>query len=106
MKKNFAACAPYFIALGIDFYLLPPLAKDTGRAMLLMLCVMPLIAFSVGILYGARHGFRLLLALAALILFVPSIFIYYNSSAWVYSAAYAVLVLAGTGIGTIFYKKR
>ena len=106
MKKIFAACAPYILALGIDFYLLPFLAKDTGSAMLMMLCVMPLIAFSTGVLYGTRRGFGLCPSLAALILFVPTIFIYYNSSAWVYSVAYAVLVLAGTGIGTIFYKKR
>ena len=106
MKKIFAAYAPYLIALGIAFYLLPLLAKDTGSAMLLMLCVMPLIALASGVLYGAQHGFGLLPSLAALFLFVPTIFIYYNSSAWAYSVAYAVLVLAGTGIGTIFYKKR
>ncbi|MBD5102583.1 MAG: hypothetical protein HDT27_07825 [Subdoligranulum sp.] len=106
MKKNIAAFAPYLIALGIDFYLLPLLAKDTGSAMLLMLCVMPLIALATGVLYAVRRGFGLLPSLAALILFVPTIFMFYNSSAWVYSVAYAVLVLAGTGIGTIFYHKR
>ena len=106
MKKNFAAFIPYGTALGIDFYLLPLLGRDTGSAMLLMLCVMPLIALAAGVMYGARCGFGFLPSLAALILFVPTIFLYYNSSAWAYSVVYAALVLIGTGIGTVFYQKR
>ena len=106
MKKNFASFIPCWIALGIDFYLLPLLGKDTGSAMLLMLCVMPLIALAAGVMYGARCGFGSLPSLAALILFIPTIFLYYNSSAWAYSVVYAALVCIGTGIGTVFYQKR
>lgn len=106
MKKNFAAFVPYGIILVIDFYLLPFLAKDTGTAMLLLLCVMPFAAFVSAVIYGMRNGFCITLSIAALALFIPTIFIHYNTSAWIYAPAYAVIVLAGTGLGRLFYRKQ
>lgn len=106
MKRTAAPLAPYAVVLAIDFYLLPLLARDTGSAMFVMLCVMPLIAFAAAVLCGARSGFHIALPVTALLLFVPTIFIHYNATAWVYAPVYAVIVLAGTGIGGMFYRKR
>lgn len=106
MKKNVTALAPYLILLALDFYLLPLVAKDTGSAMLLMLCVMPLIALVSAVVCGVRRGFRPALPIAAFLLFIPTIFMYYNSSAWVYPIAYGVVVLIGNGLGRLFYQKR
>lgn len=106
MKKTLIALIPYGILLGIDFYLLPCLIRDTGTAMLLLLCVMPLLAFVTAAAYGMRQGFSLLLPAAAALLFIPTLFLYYNASAWVYAPAYAVIVLAGTGFGRMFHGKR
>ena len=96
MKKRLIALAPYFIALGLNFYLLPLLMRDTGTAMVLMLCVD----------CGVRRGFTPLLPLGAAVLFLPTVFIHYNATAWVYSAAYGIVVLAGVGLGGLFYRKR
>lgn len=106
MKAKLLNMLPYLIVLVVDFYLLPVAAQNTGAAMLLMLCVMPLVALVIGVAYGLRSGFSLLLSLMALILFIPTIFIYYNASAWVYAPFYAVIVLVGNGIGRAFYMKR
>ena len=106
MKKKLLALIPYAIVLAINFYLLPLFVNNTGMAMLLMLCVIPMITFICALIYGVRQGFGYLLPTTATILFAPTIFIYYNSSAWVYIIAYAVIALAGNGIGRIFYKKR
>lgn len=106
MKKDVALTLPYVAILVIDFYLLPFLAKDTGTAILFMLCIMPLIAVVSSIAYGARNGFHIVLPVAAVLLFIPTIFIHYNISAWVYAIVYGVATLVGTGIGAIFYKKR
>lgn len=106
MKRKLQALLPYAAALAIDFYLLPLLAKDTGSAMVLMLCVMPVIALTTGVLYGVRQGFSLLPAVTALVLFIPTIFIHYNATAWVYAPAYGVIVLIGNVVGRIFYGKR
>ncbi len=106
MKRKLTGLLPYIAVLGLDFYLLPLLMRDTGGAMFVMLCLMPLGAFITAVIYGARRGFSLLLPAAALALFVPAVFIYYNSSAWVYALAYAVIVLAGNGLGRVFFGKR
>lgn len=106
MKKNVSALAPYLILLALDFYLLPLLARDTGSAMLLMLCVMPLTALVSAVVCGVRMGFRPALPIAAFLLFIPTIYMYYNSSAWVYPIAYGVIVLIGNGVGRLFFQKR
>lgn len=106
LKENLRGLAPYLLALGLDFYLLPIWAQNTGTMLMLLLCVIPFIAFATGVICGARRGFRPLLPAAALLLFMPTLFIYYNSSAWVYAPAYALIVLAGNALGRLFYGKR
>ncbi len=106
MKAKLLNMLPYLIVLAVDFYLLPVAAQNTGAAMLLMLCVMPLVAIVTGVAYGLRRGFSIWLAVIALLLFIPTIFIYYNASAWVYPLFYALLVLVGNLIGRLFYMKR
>lgn len=106
MKKKIAVLIPFVLVLAADFYLLPLLARDTGMAMLMMLCVMPLAAFSCGVVYGVQQGFDFFLTIAAVVLFTPTIFTYYNSTAWVYIIVYGAITLAGNGVGRIFYKKR
>ncbi len=106
MKKRLFAIIPYAIVLAVDFYLLPSLINNTGVAMLMMLCIMPLLALFCSVIYGVRQGFDFLLPITAMILFIPTIFIYFNESAWVYVIAYGIIILVGSGIGRIFYKKR
>lgn len=106
MKKKLTAMLPYLLVLAADFYLLPFLARDTGTAMLLMLCVMPFAALGTAAAYGMRRGFDLLLPIGSAVLFLPTVFLYYNASAWVYSAGYGVVTLVGMAVGRIFYGKR
>ena len=106
MKKKLLALIPYVIALVINFYVLPFFIRDTGSGMLMLLLVIPLLTFICAVIYGVRQGFDLLLPVVATILFAPTISIFYNSSAWVYIIAYAIIALVGNGIGRIFYKKR
>ena len=106
MKNKLAALLPYAALLAVDFWLLPCLIQDTGTAILVLLCVVPVTALITAIVYGVRQGFSLLLPAAAMVLFLPTIFIYYNASAWVYVVFYGVAALVGNGIGRIFYQKR
>lgn len=105
MRKKLTEALPFIILLSVDFYLLPFLARETGAAMLLMLCMMPLIAFIASLAYGMRRGFHIILPAVATILFIPTIFIHYNSSAWIYAIIYGAVALAGTGIGAFLHKK-
>ena len=47
------------------------------------------------VFYGIRNGFNFWYILIVAIMFAPSIFIFYNSSAWVYVVGYAVIALLG-----------
>ena len=87
MKQKLTALLPYALLLCADFYLLPLLIRDTGSAMLLLLAAMPLAAFLLAVL-------------------LPSLPLFYNISAWVYGVFYALVVLAGTGVGRLFQGKR
>ena len=73
--------------------------------MLMMLIIMPVLTFVCTVIYGMRHGFDFILPILAIILFTPTIFIFYNLSAWIYIVIYAVIAFIGNGIGKIFYKK-
>ena len=106
MKKKLITLIPYAIVFAVDFYLFPAVIRNIGIAMLVMLCIIPLIAFLAAVVYGTVNGFNIILPILAMLLFLPTIFIYYNYTAWVYVIAYGVIVLAGNGIGRIFYKRR
>ena len=104
MNMNIKSLVIYSVALAAAFYILPTLIKDTGAGILMLLVVIPLIAFICALVYGIKQGFDLLLPIISAVLFTPTLFIYYNESAWVYIVAYAVITLVGNVIGRIFYK--
>ena len=96
----------YLLFIGVDFYLVPVLIRDTGTAILILLVVIPLLCFLCSVLYGANHSFHWQYGVIVAVFFIPSIFIYYNSSAWVYIIGYGVIAFIGNLIGMIFYKLR
>ena len=106
MKKKRLVFFAYVIALAVNFYLLPFLIVDTGSAMLMMLVVIPVITLVLSVVHGILCGFWILLPVIATALFAPTIFIHYNSSAWVYILNYAGLAFAGNGIGSLLSRKQ
>ncbi len=106
MKEKLVPMLPYAAFLAADFYLLPLLIRDTGSAMVLLLFLMPFAAFFCGVVWGLRRGFTPWLAAAAVLLFAPTILLYYNSTAWVYGPVYGLFVLAGCGLGGLLHKRR
>jgi hypothetical protein len=95
---------PYFLAIAVAFYLLPLLGNSTGEFMVLMLVIMPLTSFAISSLYGFKNGWNLIFPIVAGLLFIPAIFIHFNSSAWVYVVGYSVISAAGVFIGKTFKK--
>lgn len=104
--KKVKDMVPYLGIIIIDFYLLPMAIKDTGSAMLMLLIVVPLICFLISLRYGLKKPFSILYSVIVSLLFVPSIFIYYNSSAWVYTIAYGIIALIGSAIGMLITKSK
>lgn len=106
MKKKLLSLIPYVVILAINFYLLPLLSKNTGMAILTMLLIMPLITFLAALIYAYISGFSIFLPLVVVLLFLPSVFIFYNESAYVYIVVYGIISIIGDFIGHRFYKKR
>ena len=100
-KKNLI----FYILLIIDFYVIPWFIKDTGSAMIVMLGIIPMVCFVTSMMYGIRNGFDFWYVFIVAILFIPSIFIFYNSSAWIYVVAYAGIALLGNFIALPLRKR-
>jgi Ca2+/Na+ antiporter len=90
---------PYFLASAVSFYLLPLIGNSTGSFMVILLVIIPLTCFAISFIYGFRNGWNLFFPIAIGILFIPAIFIYFNSTAWVYIVGYSIISLAGVFVG-------
>lgn len=101
LKKNWI----YYFIIFIAFYLVPMLIKDTGSGMTILLIVIPLITLITSLIYGLRNTFDFIYPLVIAILFVPTLFIYYNISAWVYIISYSMIALIGELLGKTLQKK-
>lgn len=75
----------------ISFYLLPLMIKDTGSGMLVILIVLPVISLICSLIYGLKNGFQPLFSILLMALYIPSVFLIYNSSAMIYALIYGVL---------------
>lgn len=105
MKKKLIPYVIYVLVLASVFYVLPLLIQDTGSGMFVLLLVFPALTFIASLVYGILRGFDIVLPVAVAMLFIPTLFIFYNESAWVYIPAYSVIALIGNGFGRVFIRK-
>ena len=101
IKKNWI----YYLIIFIAFYLVPILIKDTGSGMFILLIVIPLITLITSIIYGLRNTFDFIYLLIVAMLFIPTLFIYYNTSALVYVIAYSMIAVIGELLGKTLQRK-
>ena len=92
---------PYLVFIGILFYVFPLAIEDTGSAMLALLVIIPISCFIASIIYGIKQGFNIYFVLCVMLMFTPSLFIYYNESASVYLVAYGFIALLGNSLGQL-----
>ena len=95
----------YYLIIFIAFYLVPILIKDTGSGMFILLIVIPLITLITSIIYGLRNTFDFIYPLIVAILFIPTLFIYYNTSALVYVIVYSMIAVIGELLGKTLQRK-
>lgn len=106
MLEKMKRFLPYLFVYILTLYVLPLGIKDTGSGFLFLLFLIPAVLLITSIVFGLREGYCYLPAVAVALLFMPTIFLYYNTSAWIYSLGYSILVLIGTMIGVVFHKKK
>ncbi len=95
----FQKSIPYFLTDILVFYALPLLGGSTGAFMLILLVLTPAVCLVTALLFALKNGWKWWFAPAACILFIPCVFLYYNSSAWVYCPIFFLASLIGGLIG-------
>ena len=96
MKKRL----PYLLIIILCFYLLPLFMNDTGSGMLLLLFIFPIVVGLTSGIYGYKiQKIDLMYTSLIILLFIPVIFIYLNSSAFIYVLIYSVISILLNIIG-------
>lgn len=90
---------PYLLIMIGIFYILPMLIIDTGSGMFILLVLVPLACLLTSLAYGFKNSFTLTFPILVMLIFIPSIFIFYNDSAIVYVFAYGAISLVGSFLG-------
>ena len=104
MKKS-RKILPYLLTLTVIFYILLAFMKNTGSAMLILLVLMPLACFLISLFYGQINSFTFIFPFLVMLLFIPSIFIFYNESAFVYVFVFGAISVAGSLMGARITRK-
>lgn len=103
MKKNLKELIIILIQT-IIFYMLPLFAGPTDAMGLVILII--LFTFLLSIIIGiiSKEYIKYLYPVICSIIFIPSIFIYYNESALIHSLWYFIVSIIGLLIGTLISK--
>lgn len=62
-------------------------------------------AFISSICFCKKHGFQICIAFLIAGLFIPTMYIFYNSTAFIFVVIYFGFSILGSGIGTFIYRK-
>ncbi len=98
IKNQFA----YLLIITLTFYGLPLIDRESE---MLVLCILfPLVCFLSAIVYGIKYLFSLVYSILVMLLFIPTIFIFYNETASIYIGVYGVISLVGNLLGSFIRK--
>ncbi len=84
---------------------IPAIRYDIGSFIIFLFLIYPITALVCALVHAIKHGFSFWIILFTAISFVPAMFIYFNSSAWVYMIPYIILSAIGNGIGALIHKR-
>ena len=91
---------PFLLVFLFIFYILPLIIKSS----FILLAVSPILILITALIYGAKFGFNILLAIFCAILFIPTL-LTTGLITFVYLIVFFVVSLLGNALGLIFRKK-
>lgn len=107
MKQISKKLIPYTIFLSLVFFLIPIVTKmDTRIELMITLLIVlnPITCLGTGAIFGIKHGFKPYFLMLVSLLCIPSIYIFYNGTAFFYVVLYLFFSAAGLGIGCALRK--
>lgn len=107
MLKNIWNKCKEYVYICLVYYMLPViLISDTASAMMALLLVTPMTVWIMSIRYGKKWGLKWYFSIIVALLWLPSIPIFYNSSAIIYAFIYGGLSFLGLWTGNLLEKNR
>ncbi len=107
LPKRLLQALPYAAVILAVYLALPFGAMGLGRADIYN--IVPLLdccgCMAVGYFYGRKHGRDPVLPLVSALLFLPMMFIFYNTTAWIYLILTAIFAYLGQCIGNMYQSK-
>ena len=103
MKKYIKEIIMLLIQLFM-FYIFPLFAGPTDAMGMALLIIISTFILSILIGSISKEKFKYLYPIIISILFIPTVFIYYNESALVHALWYLVILYKGLGIGLNIFK--
>jgi len=103
MKKYLKEIIILIIQL-IMFYLFPLIAGPTDVMGMIIILIMSVLILSIIVGVLSKEKIKYLYPIIVAILFLPSIFIYYNDSALIHALWYLIISFIGLLIGIILKK--
>lgn len=100
MKKYLKELIIFILQIFL-FYILPLFAGPTDMMGLVVLILLGTLALSLVIGFISKSKIKFLYPIIVAILFIPSVFIYYNESALVHSLWYLFISYFGLFVGAI-----
>ncbi|MBQ8371250.1 MAG: hypothetical protein IJY35_14855 [Clostridia bacterium] len=101
--QKYLRILPFLAVTAADFWLIPLFMNETN-VMLLVLCVMPFVCFVTSYVCGLVCSFQPMYLFGVEMLFLPTVWVYYNESAMVYMLVYAVIAALGCAVGALMKK--
>lgn len=102
--KKIIKMSPYLIINFFVFYLSPLLIRDTGGGVFVLLMEIPVLCFIISLVYGIKNRFDFWYPLLTTLLFLPTIYIFYNESALIYVVWYGMDAVIGSLLGGTIVK--
>jgi hypothetical protein len=97
---------PFLLVMIFAFYLLPLLIGGAGAGILILLTVIPVINFVCSFIFGLKYSFDIIYVILVMFLFIPTIIIFYNSTAFGYVIGYGIIALIANLIGAKVHKRK
>ena len=101
MKKYLKEIIILLLQLFI-FYIFPLFAGPTDAMGMVFLIIVSTLILSISIILISKIRIKYLYGILISILFIPSVYLYYNSSALVHSLWYLIVSYIGITLGIIF----
>lgn len=108
MSERFERVLPYLISAILIYNLAPLAVILTGDPLgiynllpAVYICAVLVISF----IFGKKHGSDWIIALVLSLTFLPTMYIFFYSSAWVYMIVYFLASVVGNVIGVVYGRR-